>query len=795
MKNTYSLSVIEFAVSSPRQGSIDTHSGFGNDKNLGQEMHQIIQQEHRLAFAEYESEFQISHRFVTEDNIFKVTGKMDGIYQRKKPIIEEIKTSFNIYELQRYIKKNMAIHPYCLQLLTYGYLYWLKHKEMPTLSLYLASTRKKESVTLLIDFNIDHYEAWLKLRLADLDHEVRLSQKTLKRRRSNAERLTFPFKEPRQGQIELIETVQANLRSKKTTLLQAPTGLGKTMGVLYPNLEEALQRGQKVIYVTPKNSQHGVAEEAVDLLSADNTSIRSLTITAKSKLCLKGEPICNSQYCEFAQDHYTKITTHQLREILFKKRKLTHKTFNQLAKTYQVCPFELQFEAVPKADVIICDYNYVFAPTAAMGRVTKNFIGTQDKPNLIIDEIHNLPSRSMDYYSPTLSVSYFENILNHTEKLFADVKPEAEKLLRKSIALIEGCQPKEALPPCKISPPIEVFIKHDAKLRDFLSKYLNSQAEITSDDLIMRFVYYWSEFTSALEFINIYNTKFFTTFHAHPATIKITCCDASEMLKPCYKDFEHIVGFSATLKPFNYYSQLTGLQSHHLHLAEFLSPFPKENRKVLLIPQVSTKYTQRSKSIPRIIEVIQRICVLKKGNYFVFFPSFEFMEKTAMVFKGLFGFNFICQKRGITKKEVAKVLELLKHPFHANIVFAVQGGVFSEGVDYPGNMVIGAFIIGPPLPTFDLESETKRQYYQSTYAAGFDYTYIYPAMTKAIQSAGRVIRSETDKGIIILMDERFMQPSYSACMPKDWFQNDPRELVSTKILHDISQFWAESHSN
>jgi DNA excision repair protein ERCC-2 len=789
MKKKYSLSVTEFAISAPRQGSIDTHSGFGNDKTTGQEIHYQTQFQRQRDFPEYDSEVSVAHQFFSMDNTFKVSGRIDGIFRREQPLIEEIKSSFNIRELQRYIKKNIQHHPYCLQLQTYGYMHWIKHQELPLLNLHLVSSRKRESVDISIDLNIDDYEKWLALRLADLDKEIKLAQKTIQRRTKYAKLLEFPFPQPRRGQVELIATIETNQSVDQPSLIQAPTGLGKTIGVLYPTLKEALLRGQKVVYVTPKNSQHAVAEDAIDRLHTSKASIKSLTLTAKSKLCLKGEPICNSQYCEFAENHYTKISANDLTSVLDKKRKLTAKTFTKLAKEFQVCPFELQFEAVKKADVVICDYNYVFAPRAGLGRVASNFIGIESKPNLIIDEIHNLPSRGMDYYSPTLSVSLFTNILKQADKLAANIREEAFALISRCIEIIENCRTEELTLPCKISPPVEVFVKHDNKLRDFLMKYLSSDTDITADDLIMRFCYYWSEFTKVLEFIVNERDEFFTTLHANPTTIKITCCDASEMLKPAYDDFKQVVGFSATLKPFNYYSQLTGLRSGKLQTKEFPSPFSTDKRKIIIIPQISTKYSNRTRSYPRIAEVITKVTALKKGNYLVFFPSFEFLDKTAAHFYAGTTVRVIQQRKGMTKKEVNDVLVSLQHPTQSSIIFAVQGGIFSEGIDYPGDMAIGVFVVGPPLPTFDLESDHKRQYYQQKYAAGFDYAYIYPAMAKAVQSAGRVIRSETDKGLIVLIDDRFTQPSYTTCMPEDWFDLHHRELISQSILSDITTFW------
>jgi DNA excision repair protein ERCC-2 len=371
-------------------------------------------------------------------------------------------------------------------------------------------------------------------------------------------------------------------------------------------------------------------------------------------------------------------------------------------------------------------------------------------------------------------------------------RQETQELLNGCIAVLKSCGPENVEKACKIQPPVRAFLEQDAELRTFLSMYLKSDVTIEPRDVVLRLCFYWSEFTGALEFVYSGREEFFTTFHPYPPTVKITCCDASEMMKASYDDYEQVVAFSATLKPFEFYSRLAGLHEKNLKTAEFVSPFPKSRRKLLIIPQISSKYSERERNYPRVAETIQKIAALKSGNYFAFFPSFDFLEKTLDRFTPPEGFRVLKQKRNMSRDDIQDVLDMLSEQAHAHIVFAVQGGVFSEGVDYPGKMVIGAFVVGPPLPSFDLEREKMREYYQANYSAGFEYAYVYPAMAKAVQAAGRVIRSETDHGIIILMDNRFIQSSFAQSMPQDWYETHPRELVSDSILSDVSKFWNET---
>jgi DNA excision repair protein ERCC-2 len=791
------VAISDFAVPAPRQGSIDVYSGYGRALETGLEIHQRLQADRKAKNSNYQAEVPIAQSFEAGGFQFDVSGRIDGFFsaQPENKIgtrIEEIKSSFNVYELMRRLKDSEGNHPYLWQLRTYGYFHWLQTGEKPALNLLLVSSRDFETVPYDIKLDLNDYKSWLDRRLQELVIEAKLAEKRAKRRKAAAKDLAFPFAKPRSGQIELIETIEEGMREERPMLIQAPTGLGKTVGVLYPTLKEALARGQRLVYLTPKNSQHSVAEDAIERLQQAGGGIRAMTLTAKSKMCFKNEPICNPDFCEYAKDHYTKMAERKLTEQIARKKSLTARVFKKIAEENQVCPFELQLEAVQDADAVICDYNYVFAPRSALGRLGGLQLDQQGKPNLVIDEAHNLPSRAMDYYSPALSTFVLEKMREEVKDLPREFRSEAKSLIDDCIRVIRACAPKDCTKPCQIQPPTQKFVEQDGQLRTFLSTYLKSNAEIEPGDVVMRLSFYWSEFTSALEFVQSGRKEFFTTFQPHPAAVKITCCDAAEMLKSSYENYSQVVAFSATLKPFDFYSRLTGLEGKQLKTAEFVSPFPKIRRKVLIIPQISSKYSERERNYPRIAEAIQKIVQLKNGNYFAFFPSFDFMNRVLGEFHPPKGFAVLSQQRGMGRDEISELMEQLAVPGLAHVIFAVQGGVFSEGVDYPGDLVIGAFVIGPPLPNFDLEREKMREYYQENYSAGFDYAYTYPAMAKAVQAAGRVIRSETDRGIIILMDNRFTQASYVKSMPQDWFERSPNELVSASILSDLAEFWKKT---
>lgn len=784
------LSVQEFAMPSPRRGSIEPSSGLGTTLQKGIELHQKVQASRIAEIPDYETEVSISHSFEKDGYRFEVQGRLDGFIPGETPVIEEIKSSFNIFELSKKLKDKCFDHPYVIQLLTYGYFYYLQTDVKPEVSFHLVSSRRLESYDLEFYWDVREYEAWLDRRLSELVLEAKKAEKRYLRRTKLASQMPFPFEQPRRGQMELISFIESGMSENKRMMLQAPTGLGKTVGVLYPSLKEALGRGQRVIYLTPKNSQQAVAEEAIEKLQAKGCSTKSLTITAKSKMCMKAEPLCNPEYCEFARDYYDKLLTFDLKNELGKKKKLTAKVMKNLAQKYEVCPFELQLEAMAEADTVICDYNYVFGHDSILGKLANEGFEQRGSPNLVIDEAHNLPSRAMANFSPSLSTNFLENLRKDIDELPKKFKDDAWELLEACLATVRRIAP-QTVETKLLSLNVEDFSALNEDLKSFLASYLDSDVEIKARDVVLRMVFYWSEFTDVVMALDPAQSEFFSTAQndGKGQTIKIICCDASKLIQERYSFFKNVVAFSATLKPFDYYAQLTGLKGADLLTEEFTSPFEKEKRKVLIIPQISTKFSLRFQNYPKIAETVERIIQVRPGNYLVFLPSFDFLEKTLAHFKTPPGFRLLKQSRYMRNEEVEATIEILKGQISPTLLFAVQGGVFSEGIDYVGDTVIGAFVVGPPLPVFDFERERMREYYEKNYGSGFEFAYTYPAMAKAVQAAGRVIRSEKDKGIIVLMDDRFLDKKYSLSLPNDWFREGPKELVSKQILNDVRSFW------
>ncbi|WP_413576383.1 ATP-dependent DNA helicase [Bdellovibrio sp. HCB290] len=784
----------QFALPCPRVGSIEAHSGYGQTPRLGQEIHQSIQRKRIKDIPGYEAEKKLSIEFERDQYIFVISGRADGVVEGSSFQVEEIKSAFDVDGLEHKLTVDDN-HPYVWQLRTYGYILYKQTGEIPDLKMLLVSSRNFKQSEIYFDLDIEEYESWLALRLAELVEETKIREKLFKKRVESSEGLKFPFTSPRPGQVELIENIQVGFVEEKSMVIQAPTGLGKTIGVLYPSLKDSLARGQKVIYVTPKNSQHQVAEEAVERLQDEGASIRPLTITAKSKMCFKAEPLCNPQYCEFAKDYYKKVAENDLVNKVSKLRSLSQKKLQELGEQYQVCPFELSIEAIERADVVIADYNYVFSTRSLLGRLELPLMEPTQKANLVIDEAHNLPARAQDYFSPSISTRDLQNIIPSFSKIALGFQKRAQMLCEEAIEIIESYRGESRTIQINFDPVFEL----ESRLREFLSEYLEADVEVQTQDGVLRLVNTWTEFAQALE---LQGPEFFQTYQKNRIygetneTLKVTCCDASAHLNEIYKSFKNVVAFSATLKPFAYSMKLLGFDEQSTKCLEFVSPFPKEHRKILLIPQISTKYKDRPLNAPKIAQAMERIMVVKPGNYIALFPSFEFMKDVEGYLKDS-SYQRLVQQREMKADRVEDFLSFMKSADKPTLLLAVQGGIFSEGVDFPGDMLIGAFVIGPALPNFDFEREQIRQYYERSYDKGqaFNYTYVYPAMAKTIQSAGRVIRSENDKGIIVLMDSRFLETTYAETMPQGWFEQGPQELVSGRIISDLTEFWSSLEPN
>lgn len=784
------FSVRNFVSPVQATGSIDSSFSLQTEDSLtaGTSIHAAIQK--RLAAENpcYKNEVFVSKQLEHDCFSILVRGRIDGIFEPSIDgplIVEEIKSTYRLGTLLSSLEIHPN-HPYTLQTLMYAHLLYLERQCVPECRLRLVSMLDDSETLVPIHYNPTDFQIWINKQIVAIKAEEILKQQRFAQRREIASKLTFPFSEMRPHQQELISRVNECIENGEKLLLQAPTGLGKTAAVLYPAIDNALRNNKMVFYATPRNSQHSVAEDFITRLRKCGNNIRSVTLRAKERVCRKDEVNCKPEYCEYANSYYDKLSSTGVLESLDAIGFVNAAVIDQFADSHELCPFELALDFAKRCDVVISDYNYIFAPRATLQR----FFAEPDlcqKNIVLIDEAHNLATRAMDWFSPALSLAKIDALISKPTSIRTrQLKVRYKRVLRRCRSIVANFQGPDRL--VEIVP--EEFLAEEKALGRILTDAFAAEEDIPPSDPSVESYYLWKDFCDT---IRIPEKSLLPIWKENEATLKIMCADASWHLRDRVRLVASMVAFSATLKPFEFHASLCGFNAELTPRCEFPSPFPKVNRKIIAIPQVSTAWKDRTTSTPKIAEILEKIIQLQQGNYFIFFPSYQFLHQ---VFDQIHlpGFDCFAQPRNASHEQIATIRRNLEQNRNV-VVFAVQGGSFAEGIDLPGDELIGAIVVGPPLPTFDFERESLKRYYQQKYGSGFQFAYVFPAMAKAVQAAGRVIRTPTDRGILVLIDRRFLQPDYARCMPADWFYESPQELVSQSILKDVATFWEAKIEN
>jgi DNA excision repair protein ERCC-2 len=439
---------------------------------------------------------------------------------------------------------------------------------------------------------------------------------------------------------------------------------------------------------------------------------------------------------------------------------------------------------------------------------------------LIVDEAHNLYSRAREYFSPELSLIQIRSLRESLQPLLGfgneeqrqstfawassapDSRPPSQSFLARLddfLERIQGlfCDLLESFPEVSesghavVSLDREWFVELRTELDELMKRYLiyqRSSGQVQDEDRLLQCFYAISDFCQV---VAMEGEEFVHTLSSDGGSIrlKIVCVDPARQLRRVNERYRSVIAMSATLSPMEFYRDVLGFDRDTQMLA-LPSPFPRENRKIVIVPEISTAYQQRTKHFPRIARIIEEVVSIRPGNYFAFFPSFEFLKEVARLLK-LKDSVVLVQDRIMPDHLRSALLEKLKEPGKQHLVLAVQGGIFAEGVDYPGELAVGAIIVGPGLPKVSFEQELMRQFYEETYSKGFEYAYLYPGMNRVVQSAGRIVRSETDRGIIVLLDKRFAYENYSRLLPRDWYESSPSELLTEELRDVLIEFWAQ----
>ena len=716
-----------------------------------------------------------------------IEGRADGIYEEDgMPVIEEIKGT---YQDVQHMQEAFPLH--LAQARCYAFLYAHDggYAQIRICMTYVQldeqvvrqfrSEESAESLTSWFLALVESYRKWSDFRIS-----------WQKIRDASIRELDFPFPY-REGQKKLVADIYRTILREKQIFVQAPTGVGKTISMLYPSIRAmGEQLISRVFYLTAKTTTRAVAEETFDILQGGGLSCKSLTLTSKEKICLQEEAACDPYRCPYAKGHFDRINE-VLYHTLCTYDKLDRRTLQETAREGCVCPYELQSDLTVFADLVLGDYNHAFDPDARL----RSFFGEgrmQKDSVFLIDEAHNLVDRARDMFSADLSREEFLSLRRQ-------YKERKEPVYRKLCSSLQSCGKilldyRKEWEVQKNRDSVQELILPLLALSGRLEDVLSEQEEGQEREQLLLFYFRISTFLSIHE---LFDEKYIV--YGYPAGrydffLKLFCVDPSTNLQRTLDRVRATVFFSATLIPVRYYRSLLSGRVEDYAIA-VPSPFSEKNRRILIGMDVSTLYQRRTETeYARIAAYIKAAVSCRSGHYMVYFPSYQMMEDLAGIYRPLLQENetLLIQKKEMSEAEKEAFIRAFhdtgdqEDGGHTLTGFCVMGGVFSEGIDLRGEALIGAVIVGTGIPRIGEERELLKSYYGRD---GFAYAYRIPGMNKVLQAAGRVIRTTEDTGWILLLDERFIRPEYRNCFPPSW--HDVRICTLDNIGEQIREFWLE----
>ncbi len=604
--------------------------------------------------------------------------------------------------------------------------------------------------------------------------------KWTEKRTADIKGMNFPFLY-REGQKDLVTGVYKTILRKKKLFIEAPTGVGKTISTVFPSVK-AMGEGitEKIFYLTAKTITRTVAEDTFRILKENGLTLKVITITAKEKVCILDRPDCNPGACERAKGHLDRVND-AVYDLLTNESEITRDLIIEYAAKHTVCPFEMGLDVALWSDAVICDYNYVFDPNVYLRRFFSD--NRSNDYVFLIDEAHNLVERAREMYSAVLYKDSFLEVKRYVKEKGPKLVKQLEHCNNDLLKLRRECDEFEVLD------NIDPFTMHLMGLMAELELFMKEEFIAEGKEELVRL------YLDVRHFLNMYeihddNYTIYTDYEeGDHFRIKLQCMDPSKILAGCMDRGRSSILFSATLLPIKYYmEQLGGRPEDYAVYAP--SSFLPENRLIMIGSDVSTRYTRRNESEYRkILDYIKGFTEARTGNYMEFFPSYQMLQAIAELageeLEGL-----VVQTNYMTEPEKEAFLEeFVDNPESSRVGFCVMGGIFSEGIDLKNNRLIGAIIVGTGLPMVCNERELFRGYFDQRNGKGFDYAYLYQGMNKVLQSGGRVIRTKEDRGAILLLDERFIQPQYYNLFPKEWY---PFQTVTCSGMKELlHSFWEQ----
>ncbi len=761
-----------------RSGDIDNRIGKGVQKEAMQEgsrMHRKIQG--RMGI-EYRAEVPLKLEVPQEQYVLALEGRADGIITNAEGVtIDEIKCMYT--DVTRF-EEPIFVHK--AQAMCYAYIYALQNDlDQISVQMTYCDLDTEEIRRFQESFSF----SWLKKWFLDMIEAYRkwtdFQFVWRKVRQASIQTLEFPFSY-RDGQRKLVGDVYRTINRKKILFIQAPTGTGKTISTLFPAIRAVGENlGDKIFYLTAKTITRTVAKDTCDLLKSHGYQGKVIVLTAKEKMCPCEEMDCNPSNCPRAKGHYDRVND-AVYDLITTEDDFTRERMLEQAEKYQVCPFEMSLDASLYADVIICDYNYVFDPNVYLKRFFPE--GKKGDYIFLVDEAHNLVERGREMYSAVLV----------KEEILA-VKKLVRGKDRKLEAALEKCnrQMLEWKRECEkyvVYKSIGAFAFSLMRLMSLLDVFLQSRGEMPERKAITDFYLNLRHFMNMFERVDENYVLYSDFDEENRFCLHLYCVNPSVNLQECLERGNSTVFFSATLLPVNYYKNL--LSSKKDNYAVYAdSAFREEQRLLFIGRDVSSLYTRRTiGEFRRIALYIQQVLRAKKGNYLIFFPSYRFMEDVYEQFLAVNEREVDCimQSGNMNEAEREEFMQEFAESREKSLAaFCVLGGIFSEGIDLKEDLLIGVLIVGTGLPQICTQREILKEYYQEENGQGFDYAYQYPGMNKVLQAAGRVIRTASDRGIIGLLDERFLRNDYRQLFPREWSQYEVHTLES--LPGALDAFW------
>ncbi len=771
-----------------RSGDIASGEGSFSKEAMaeGSRIHRKIQGKMGL---NYDAEVSLKYDVIKPDYVLTIEGRADGIITEDSGVtIDEIK---GVYKKLDHMEEPIFVHK--AQAMCYAYIYAMQNElEEIAVQMTYCNLDTEEIKRFKESFTFEALQMWFYNLVEEYCKWAQFEVDNRRVRNESIEDLEFPYPY-RAGQRDMAGSVYLSIKRRQNLFVQAPTGIGKTMGALFPTIKAMGDGyGEKLFYLTAKTIARGVAVDGLEVLRKCGLHFRSVLITAKEKICPMEEMKCEPEHCPYAKGHFDRINE-AVYDCVTHEVNVTRDVLLEYANKHMVCPFEMGLDVSLFVDGIICDYNYVFDPKVKLRRYFAE--GAKGDFLFLVDEAHNLVDRASSMYSAAI---YKEDFLA-MRKLLMPYHAKLGKLLgdcnKEMLILKKICDDEKRY--AMIADMGSLYLKLlrlHAQLEAFLEESKEIGALKPHKDEILDFYFQINQFLNIYELVDESYEIYGEQISDKSFMVKLYCIHPANNLSTCIEKGNATVFFSATMLPITYYKEL--LHDDENDYAIYIpSPFPQKNRRILTGVDVSSRYKLRGpKQYEKMARYLEALVQGKEGNYMAFFPSYKMLNdvyETAMELGLLSGMNVVCQTAYLSEEEREQFLDAFRNPEKPTLGFCILGGIFSEGIDLVGDYLIGAAVVGTGLPMVCNEREIQQSYFSEKEDKGFEYAYLYPGMNKVQQAAGRVIRTMEDKGIILLLDERFVSRQVVDTFPAEWADYDVVTL--SNVDEKIHEFWNGDH--